>query len=349
MVPYDKDLRDYPQRFEEALAALSTLTNLEGEPLVLEIVSARKDVFLVRSDQETPDGSIPFVEARRLINGVEVMLKSAAASTLRPRASTAGPKARLVTNFFEDDVRMGHTMRGSFVMTVLAADAELEKKRYADWLVRRQTQNMDLPPVEEPAAASEVPAQMQSFSRRVMSHLATGLATAEQILRTDDRSVSLERAVDAGVTLQMLESVRSMTSSDVVRSLDMSFRWSRQEPLDLDTPSRITMNRQESAATPAFIERIRKQPDVLQDAVTGQVVRLERADGAADGQVVIDGHVGDDRRKVRVPLSGASYRAALAAHEAHTPIRVTGTLVRKERGWKMEPGATLATFSEDPA
>lgn len=63
MLPHDRQLRDYSRRFGESLDTLAEFTGLEGEALALEVVSARKDVFLLRADQLTLDGSIPFLEA----------------------------------------------------------------------------------------------------------------------------------------------------------------------------------------------------------------------------------------------------------------------------------------------
>lgn len=341
MIPYDRSMRDYSARFLDALRTLSELTQLEGEALALEVVSARKDVFLIRSDQETPDGSIPFQEARRLVAGAEEMLKSSAASTLRPRASTAGPKAKAVRSFLADDVRMGHTLHGSFVLTVLAADADEERRRLRDWEADRYTVAFE-PDAEREARTAELP--VPTFARQVMSQMASGLDLASRFLTSDSPSVTLEEAVDDGVTLQLLESVQSMTASEGVRALDLSFRWSEAQPATKVLPTRVLIDRESGSSAPRVIERLRKRPEIVQDAVTGQVVRLDRADGAEDGVVVLDAYVGKDRRKVRVPLVGSAYRTAIAAHDEGTPVRVTGTLVQRERGWRMEPGAVLDTF-----
>lgn len=338
LLPYDRDLRDFERRYRETLEVLSATTGLAGEALALEVLSARKDVFLLRADQTTLDGSIPFLEARRLIEGVDTMLKSAAASTINPRASTAGRKPSLVTSFMQDDVRMGHTLHGSFVITVLAADAADEARRYRAW----QRANAATVPDPRPVDQNPQDDDPTSFPRQVMSTLAVGLATARTLLEPSGPHVSLDEAVASGVTLQLLESVKAMSSSEGVRGLDMAFRWARLEPLEVGVPTRIELPREATeAAAPDVIKRFSKVPEVEHDQILGKVVRLERAEGAEDGQVIVDGSVGKQRRRVKVPLSGEAYRLAIAAHDTSDAVVVEGNFARKSRGWRMQEGATI--------
>lgn|GEM_PF-2712917 len=335
LLPYDKHLRDFTRRYREALDTLTGFTGLEGETLALEIVSARKDVFLLRADQLTLDGSIPFLEGQRLMDGVQSLLTSAAATTIRPRASTAGNKPALVNNFMREDVRMGHTLRGSFVITVLASDSAEEEKRRHHWeqQVAGQVEKQD-----ESVTENE---EIATFPRQVMSTLATGLKTAQELLNGTAQTNSIDEAIASGVTLQMLESIQVMAKTEGLRALDMAFKWSKSEPLAQDVPSRVEMLRDDAQDASAFIERFSKKPDIENDYIIGQVVRLERSEGSEDGQVVIDGTVGKSRRRVKVPLSGDAYTMAIAAHRELQPVTVTGTFTRNKRGWRMENNATI--------
>ncbi len=339
LLPFDRSLRDFDVRYREALETISSVVNLEGETLALEVVAARKDVFLLRADQATLDGSIPFVEARRLIEGVQNLLVTAAASAIRPRASTAGKKPALVNDFLRDDVRMGHTLHGSFVITVLAADAVDEARRRQEW---EQNQVVRQRATLRPEETDDDPV---SFPRQVMTQLARGLESAHELLAAD-APPSLESAIESGVTLQLLESVQAMASSEGLRELDMSFRWSRIQEAPQDVSTRVQVKADEVREVPSFVERLRRQPDVVSDSIIGQVVRLERAEGAEDGQVVVDGYVGKSRRKVKVPLSGDAYRLAISAHDASEPVSVVGTLTRKDRGWRMQPNPVIALVSD---
>jgi len=343
LLPYDQTLRDYRRRFREATDTLTAVTGLESEALALEIVAARKDVFLLRADQSTSDGSIPFLEARRLIAGVETLLTSAAATTVRPRASTAGRKPALVTNFMRDDVRMGHTLHGSFVITVLASDGAEEARRRNEWEKRITTGSDSLS-----EGRRDDDEELTSFPRQVMSTLASGLRSTNQLTQAPRDMQTVDDAVTAGVTAQMLEAVQDMSSIEGLRALDMAFKWSKLEPIAADMPTRVLLDREESKTAGSYIESFTKQPDVEQDTIIGQVVRLDRSEGSEDGQVVVDGVVGKRRRRVKVPLSGEEYRRAIAAHDQSRPISFAGTFERRSRGWRMALGASITDFTAPP-
>lgn len=341
LLPYDKHLRDFSRRYREALDTLTGLTGLEGESLALEIVAARKDVFLLRADQMTVDGSIPFLEAQKLIDGVQTLLTSAAAASIRPRASTAGNKPAMVNEFMREDVRMGHTMHGSFVITVLASDSAEEHRRRQRWerKISGSADEADLRAVEEQ--------DMTSFPRQVMSTLATGLKSAQELLSGSRPTSSIDEAIASGVTLQMLESVQSMAKSEGLHALDMAFKWAKSEPLVEEIPSRIELSRNDAQDPAGFIERFSKKPDVETDYIFGHVIRLERSEGSEDGQVIVDGTVGKSRRRVKVPLSGKDYKLAIAAHEASKPVTVTGTFLRNKRGWRMGDAVAISDALPD--
>lgn len=340
MLPYDTSLRDFVQRYTEALDTLTALTGLEGESLALEVVAARQDIFLLRADQATRDGSIPFLEARRLIDGVQTLLTSAAASAIRPRASTAGNKPSLVNEFMREDVRLGHTLHGSFVITVLASDAREDNRRRELW--ERGIE----PQTSQPGETSDEDA-VTSFPRLVMSNLASGLQVARDLLEGTS-TVTIDDAIASGVTLQMLESVKSMGNAEGLHSLDMAFRWAKAEPKLIDTPDRIQVTHEQAASAEPYIERFKKKPDVEEDYILGKVIRLERPEGSEDGQVVVEGTVGKNRRKVKVPLSGEAYRLAISAHDASDPVTVTGTFTRNSRGWRMEGHPVISKVTVAP-
>lgn len=243
------------------------------------------------------------------------MLRSAAASTINTRPSTDGRKPALVSSFMRNDVRMGHTLHSSFVITVLAADAADESRRFKAW----EPANAGKPAGTDPVYQPQDDADPVSFPRQVMSTLATGLSAAHDLLATSGRSVPLEEAIQSGVTLQMLESVKAMSAPEGIRALDMAFRLAKLEPVKEDVPQQIEMVRDATSSSVSdVIARFAKVPDVEYDEILGKAVRLERAEGSEDGQIVVDGSVGKARRRVKVPLSGEAYRLAIAAHEDST-------------------------------
>ncbi|GII79041.1 hypothetical protein Sru01_40230 [Sphaerisporangium rufum] len=120
LLPYNRAYRDYRARLSDALETIADIYKLtSSEALELKITGAQSDILLLRADQPTIDGSIPLEEAQGLLSGVNQMMLAAACSAIRPRASNRGRKPEAAAEFLKE-VRMGHTMRGSFVITIYA-------------------------------------------------------------------------------------------------------------------------------------------------------------------------------------------------------------------------------------
>lgn len=327
MLPYDVSYRDFTARLRDALHTIADVYNIKnGEDLALEIASARSDILLLRADQETFDGSIPLQEAQDLLAGVNQMLTAAACSAIRPRASNAGRRPDAVKDFLAEEVRMGHTMRGSFVLTILA--------RHED------SRTEELP---EPADGQTV---MGTYTRRVMTTLASGLVAARDLL--EDPEAELDDAVQRGASAELIESLEKMSLHPGLRALDMSFRWSPIQARPREVASRVVLPRPNPERIEKVRESLRKRPAVEQDDVLGQVVRLERAEGQDEGIVVVDGYLGRTRRRVKMRLAGEDYRIAIRAHEDRRPILASGEVTLEKRSWWLSEPVTVRLPLEGP-
>ena len=69
--------------------------------------------------------------------------------------------------------------------------------------------------------------------------------------------------------------------------------------------------------------------------IEGPFVRLERAEGAADGKVTIIAAVEDVQRNVVVTLPAAEYDIATLAHREFRHVRVVGTVTRQGRAYHL--------------
>ena len=121
MLPLDRTYVDYSDRFDEALNKLCQVHNWGIEQLVSDILQSRSDLLLIRADQATLNDSIPILQAKQLLSGSVDMLIAAARATVSPRASFRGNYPESTRDFLNQDVRMGHTRRGSFILTVLTS------------------------------------------------------------------------------------------------------------------------------------------------------------------------------------------------------------------------------------
>ncbi len=166
LLPRDRDYADFNARLLDALRLLASLHEYDLEQLATRVLATTSDVFYIRADQATTEASIPLNEGFRLIDGARQMLLAAACSAIQPRASYQGRRPSAAKSFLDEDCRLGHTQRGSFIITVLARLGEPESAQVETRLR------------VDPTVPEQV--RVPSFQRRVMTTLSTGLVAAAQ-------------------------------------------------------------------------------------------------------------------------------------------------------------------------
>lgn len=331
MLPLDVEFKDYNRRLYDALEVISNVHHVRGEALALEIASASSDILLLRADQDSIDGTIPLREAEALLLGARKMLTAAALSAVSRKANFGPARPPAVKEFINDDVRMGHTMHGSFIITILARldDEEVAAETPAE-------EASDKGPAERDAAPPvEAPIEM-SFNRRVMTTLATGLSAASELLDTK-QALDLDAAVERGVSSQLLDSIADISGFEGVRSIDTTFRWSPSHTSPgPDVPARVQLPQRSREQVLVVRDRLRRRPSISTDQVIGQVVRLERAKDDAEGIAVVDGVVGKERKRVRVRLAPSAYAQATSAHEQREPVLVEGDITFERGSYRIQ-------------
>jgi hypothetical protein len=331
VLPKDPKSPDYQRRLEESIGILTTILGLTTAQLAEKVASIRADLFLVRVDQPMLDGTIPLGQATHLLQGIEKMIRAAATTAANPLHSHRGRLPRGVNEFMEQDVRMGHTKSGSFIVTVVARldDGDIGAKE-------REIEVADKPGTPEqvdPTREAPVP-----FARRVMTTLSRGLDAAHRHASKDSAAfLGLDEAVAAGVSLPLVQALNELGSSETLRSLDLSFNWSVSEPPPVDVPRSIVMDRKEFQVLSDVEERLIRIVEPVTETIMGQVQSLERAEPGEDdgdnGIAVISADVRGQLRRVHVPLSGSDYDWAIVAHHQKLVYSVTGTLRKDGRKW----------------
>lgn len=119
-LPLDSSLADYDKRLLEAASEIATIYDWSLGELAEQVSAVRADLYFVRIKNSSADGTIPFHQASEVLGSIEKLIRAAATRTNNPNASGKGRKAERVREFLEEDLRMGHTKRGSFIITVAA-------------------------------------------------------------------------------------------------------------------------------------------------------------------------------------------------------------------------------------
>ncbi|GAA0651130.1 hypothetical protein GCM10010174_88510 [Kutzneria viridogrisea] len=315
MLPLATDYADFPQRFNDVLYSLGCIYGWDAAELSGNILAARADRFFVRLNQTMADETIPFRQAEQTIEALYKLLKAAATTAADPHHSHRGKRPAGVTAFLEDDVRLGHTRRGSFVFTVVAR-------------------------LGDPNATAQAPGgELTVFPRRVMETLARGLESTEELSRRWDPR-ALESAAEHGLSASLVESIEDMTQLDQLRSVDLSFEWAAAGPHPTVGLSPIVFDREAIAGLPRVRERlVRKEEPPRRGTLVGTVRSLTRESTDSDSEevasIVLSADVGGKVRSVHVSLSGDDHNWAIVAYQRKLPFTVTGDLVYERRAWRL--------------
>lgn len=350
-LPKDDSYADFGFNLRRALRQLQKLNGWNPQQLVNNVLGARSDVLYVRAAQFTADGTIPIKEAQQLIQGAIEMVTSAARATLEPRRQFTGRPPAQVARFIDDDVRMGHTRTGSFVMTIMA---RLDDQDSSDAAASEAPSS---PTVLSSTAVEGSHSRLKEgyippFQRRVMSNLATSLAylkSTSEDARNNPRAAppSVDEAISRGVSSQLCSALSEMTLQTGVQSLDLSFNWSPIEPNPPSITDHLVFDRDSLAVVDALHERLKSDtPTSSTVEVIGHVTRLERGLDDDEGVVTVEGFSGTRRRKVRLALEGDAYTLAVSAHDSRELITARGSLMRDGNIYYLRGDVSLTQVPE---
>ncbi len=329
-LPTNPKFDDFRLRYDEALERLRVVNDWTSTKLVSAISTSRSDMMYIRADQAVLDGTIPLKQAAELLSGARMLLTNAASAALSPRAHYLGRRADLVNEFVDEDIRMGHTKRGSFIITILARLDDPEEV---------------VAPVETEGEVSEETDAVAPFQRRVMAKLATGVQAARSISLSPS-GLTLDEAIDDGLSANTVEALPKMTRFQGLHSLDLSFSWAvaeKAEPPDVDV---VAISRDVIPNLEGVRQRLVRRPaSPTTETITGRVTRLERGEDDAEGTVTIIGITDrSTHRQIRVALTGVDYNTAISAHRRKSIVSATGILERRSNAMWLTGRVTLSVL-----
>lgn len=331
MLPLATDYTDFRDRFYDALIALGKINSWDADELQEQILATRADLFFVRLDQSTADGTIPIRQAETTIDAIYRMLRFAATTTVGAGDGRKGHLPAAVNNFLEEDVRLGHTKRGSFIFTV--ATRVSERLHYSNG--PRTVIDPDQPIAN---MTSKTPSP-SIFSREVMETLAYNLEAAHDI---SHQSYHLgQRESYEYVSPGLLESLEDIAKPEGLRSVELSFQWATAiprpdigtEPIRFEHGAMANLSRVRKQLTPSVVYEVTRQ------TLTGPVKSLAREDTDEEnreiGEIVILADVYDRLRNVHIILTGEDHEWAIQAYKSRMPLRISGDLVFERQRWRL--------------
>ncbi|WP_328674945.1 hypothetical protein [Streptomyces sp. NBC_00343] len=215
LLPLDEEMRDFKRRLAELLAELGAHFNDDASQLFQRISRMSWDALIFRTESVDTDDSVSLVYATKMLDvGMEMMRLSALYTFDPHRSSRSRKKSSRVRDYLQEDVRLGHTERGSFIFPILS----------------------------RVGAGND---SGSTFGRHVMANLAQSL---ERIHRWSDDATRFRNETPP-LDLAIAKQLASVTRAPGFDRLNVSFRWaailsdppvSSRVPLVFDTQAIVT-------------------------------------------------------------------------------------------------------------
>lgn len=340
---FDDEYVDYSRRLIEANETIIGAYKISLVELMEKITSLSADLFFFRIQQDSADGTIPFKQAQRALESISVMIRAAATTVASPSHSHQGRRPAEVDHFITEDLRLGHTKRGSFIVT---AAARLE---HVDAAVASEVpSNGDAEDLQEPEGLKKdvdvAPLSPESdgkhvippFGRRVMATFSRGLEAAKGVAMDTEPVGS---AIARGLSLELVEALERISNEEGLQTIEVSFDWSEAVPAPVGVPQIVTFDRPTLERIPRVSETLQTREQPRQVTLQGPVTALSRnladEEAAESGEVTVMADIDGRIRKVLVDLEGEAHQFAIRAYRDKFPIVVSGELV-KRRSWRLD-------------
>ncbi len=318
LMPLDGSFRDYALRMGEVLRTLAVAEDRSQTDIYADLLTTFADVVRIRiDDPEAKDGTLSIEGHAQIAQKIRDLLLAAACSAVEHRAvwHTRKPVQALEQ---VRKLRIGQSERGSYVVTVISAVSPA----------------LELPPTDRLFEAA------LPFERPVIRTLATTLATldsAAEKAAVSGKFESFELAVAEGVSANLCDAVAGLWGDeDRLRNLEFLFSWSPARPLESGVPSRVRFAGDRVAIIREASRVMRDRAPVIDFALEGAVVKLDRSPGNETGKVTIVGLVEGRPKRVTFELCDSEYHLAIQTHELERALTCTGLLVREGRGYRLQ-------------
>lgn len=296
LLPTERSVGDYSLRMSQLLHSLEQVEQRSQLDIVRDIWYVAADVVRVRRSSENHAfGTIPLADGHRLVAEAVEMVTAAACTAVAPRRviPTRHPAE---ADAYLDQVRLGHTERGSFILTI----------------VSRVT------PLMTPGVPSLLELMEEPFARRVTRTLwdAVGASNnAVGIAREGESAGVFEATVERGVSANLCEALAGMLEAAGGQAdLSLSVVWAASQPLSEWVSGEHRFLHGDIPILQEAARLLKQSPPLEGIPVTGVVVKLHREKGTDTGDITVSCVIEGVVRKLSVALSPSDYETAIEAH-----------------------------------
>lgn len=320
MLPLTTEVRDYAARVADLLRALEETERRSQVEIMADIQTINHDVTRIAAEgNDLRDGTIPLKGAAQFVENTYALILAAACSTAQARAVYYSRKPPEATEFIEQ-VRMGQSERGSYVVTIYAPiPPQLS--------VSRQPALPTLEQREEP------------FARRVSETLLRALSS---VLHAADRAASSGQfepfldAVAVGVSANLCDAIVGLHEGSRAEKIRVRTTWSPIRPAPIEIASELVIDSDTIPIIQAAGQHLRETSAREDFHLEGYIVNLARSPEAKGGEITIAGLVDNEFRNVHVDVQERDYEQAVRAHRDRLPVSCSGELTKVGRSYKLQ-------------
>lgn len=333
LIPDRREYQDDGELLAEAVRKLAGYEERPEQELLLDIAEPMVDSQYFRTHPETPSGTIPLPSGVKALNGVHILMSTAARTVEEgPRLLFEGQRSGPVKSFLHR-VMLGTARPGSYVLTARVPVSAPDQPQPSLW--------------EEDGKAAGRQAGIPG--RAVLSQLrqavvaaraAAGQVIDRRVTNGQERLDVFDDSVDQGVSANLCKALGDLGGYSKDRPFEIGFSWARglpgqepSEPIAFTRPMAGILSRAADE-----LERLAKSGHAQ---IIGEVETLNMRAGEEPRIKVVGEFRSDGRepyqRALWVIVSRSQYDQAIEAQRAGWWIDAEGRMVTAHRRREMRP------------
>ena len=324
IVPRTDHLGDYATVVSRLIGVFAQVADQDELTIYRSLVTGDRDVVRVRV-ADADDGSLELNQGVDLIGGARDLVLSAACSITKPGQKVYRAGANREAKDLVEQMRLGQTDQGSFVITVLTP------------VVPPQLQQELLPNSED----RDAPIQ-RKMTRHLLEALQAARESTERAAAGDGHALAsmTEQGVSANLCDALVRLIRPFSN------LDVGVSWARTRPALLPEAT-VRFGKADSPILEEAARLFRERAPREGVHLPGFVQLLRRPETEDDGTIRLKAHIEGQEQSVTTVLAQSDYEKAVQAHRDRAMVTLKGDLERQGQRWRLLNGQVEAVLANE--
>ncbi len=324
IVPRTDHLGDYATVVSTLIKVFAQVADQDELTIYRSLVTGDRDVVRVRV-ADADDGSLELNQGVDLIGGARDLVLSAACSITRPGQKVYRAGANQEAKDLVEQMRLGQTDQGSFVITVLTP------------VVPPQLQQELFPNLED----RDAPIQ-RKMTRHLLEALQAARESTERAAAGDGNALAsmAEQGVSANLCDALVSLIRPFSN------LDVGVSWARTRPAPLPEAT-VRFGKADSPILEEAARLFRERAPREGVHLPGFVQLLRRPETEDDGTIRLKAHIEGQEQSVTTVLAQSDYEKAVQAHRDRAMVTLKGDLERQGQRWRLLNGQVEAVLANE--